>query len=328
MHFKLKKSVSTYIMINRELLRCKVLQTLYAYYKGNTVTHQMAEKELFHNLERTYDLYFHLLQLIIDITNFAALRIETKRGKLQPHYDDLNPNLRFVDNRFVKQLTTNTTLRKYLTARKLSWVNHPELIKHLFEQISESTFYNEYMLADTSSYEADKDLWRKIFKKIMLENEMLDSTVEEDSIFWVDDLVIVISFVLKSIKRFEEENEASQPLLPMFKSDDDAAFARELLQVTLKRETEYRELIDKHTQNWDLDRIAFMDILIMQVALAEITTFPSIPVNVSLNEYIEIAKKYSTVKSGTFINGVLDKIVTEMKTEKTLIKIKSFTNIK
>lgn len=309
-------------MINRELLRTKVVQTLYSYYKGNNVTHMMAEKELFHNIERTYDLYFQLLQLSVEITRYAEERIENKRNKLRPTFEDLHPNTRFIENSFVSQLSENAQFEAYMTKQKLSWVNYPDVIRTLFEQIESSEFYSEYMNATAVDYAADKDIWRKIYKKVILESEEVDTAVEEQSIYWVDDVEVVLSFVIKTIKRFEIEKGAAQPLLPMFKDDEDADFARNLLICSLKREEEFRAMIDEHTRNWDLDRIAFMDILIMQVALAEILEFPTIPVNVSLNEYIEIAKKYSTVKSGTFINGVLDNIVGKLKAENKLIKVK------
>lgn len=315
-------------MINREILRTKVVQTLYSYHKGNTITHAMAEKELFHSIERTYDLYYQLLQLSVELTNHAASRIENKRNKLRPTDEDLHPNTRFIDNVFIKQLSENVQFDEYLSRNKLSWVNYPEIIKSLFEDIESSDFYMEYMESDKIGYEEDKNLWKKIYKKIILESEDLDNAVEEQSIYWVDDVEIVLSFVIKTIKRFEQENGARQPLLAMFKDDEDAEFARKLLVGTLKNGPEYRELIDKNTRNWDLDRIAFMDILIMEVAISEIMDFPTIPVNVTLNEYIEIAKKYSTVKSGTFINGVLDNIIGQLKTENKLVKVKTFSDRK
>jgi len=315
-------------MINRELLRTKVVQTLYSYHKGSESTHLMAKNELFHNIERTYDLYFQLLQLSIEITNYAAARIENKRNKLRPTPEDLHPNMRFVENRFVKQLAENKQFNDYISKQKLSWVNYQDVVKGLFEDIQESDFYKNYMSDTINDYNADKDIWRKIYKKIILESEEVDQSVEEQSIYWVDDVEVVLSFVIKTIKRFDEENGTRQTLLPMFKDEEDAEFARKLLTNTLKNGEKYSEMIDANTRNWDLDRIAFMDILIMQVALTEIMDFPTIPVNVTLNEYIEIAKKYSTDKSGTFINGVLDKIVSQLKSENKLIKVKTFSDKK
>jgi len=315
-------------MINRVLLRIKIIQILYSFYKSEGKSIPAAERELFHSIEKTYDLYFHLLQLSVEITRFATSRIESKRNKLRPTDDDLNPNTRFIDNSFVNQLTQNVEYNEYLRKHKLSWVNHPEIIKELFEEISESTFYNEYMNAPTADYTQDKDIWRKIYKKVILQNEELDSSLEDQSIYWVDDVEMVISFIIKTIKRFDSENAENQSLLPMFKDEEDAEFARKLLRGVLTNGKQYREMIDINTKNWEIDRIAFMDILIMEVALAELMDFPTIPINVTLNEYIEIAKNYSTEKSGIFINGVLDNIVGTLKKENKLIKVMMFNENK
>ena len=296
-------------MINRVLLRIKIVQILYSFYKGDGKSLPLAEKELFHSIERTYDLYFHLLQLSIEITQYAESRIETKRNKLRPTEEDLNPNTRFIDNKFIKQLSENIQFNDYLAKQKLSWVNHPDIVKGIYDELIATDFYSVYMNAPTADYAADKDIWRKIYKKLVLQSEEFDSSIEDQSIYWVDDLEMVISFVIKTIKRFEEEKAQDQPLLPMFKDEEDAEFARKLLRGVLTNGEKYRQMIDENTKNWELDRIAYMDILIMEVALTELLDFPTIPVNVTLNEYIEIAKNYSTEKSGTFINGVLDNIV-------------------
>jgi N utilization substance protein B len=308
-------------MINRTLLRIKIVQILYAYYKSDGKSLPQAEKELFHSIEKTYDLYFHLLQLSVEITQFAAQRIEIKRNKLRPTDEDLNPNTRFIDNQFIAQLTKNYSFNDYLKHHKLSWVNDAEIIKILYETIITSDFYSIYMQAPIADYAADKDIWRKIFKKIILQSEALDESIQDQNIYWTDDVEMVVSFIIKTIKRFDINNGPTQPVLPMFKDEEDAEYARKLLRSVLTNETEYRQMIDNHTQNWDLDRIAFMDIVIMQVALAELSHFPTIPVSVTLNEYIEIAKTYSTDKSGTFINGVLDNIVGELKKQNKLTKV-------
>lgn len=315
-------------MINRVLLRIKIVQILYSFYKGDGKSYPLAEKELFHSIERTYDLYFHLLQLSIEITQYAESRIETKRNKLRPTEEDLNPNTRFIDNKFIKQLSENIQFNEYLAKQKLSWVNHSDIVKGIYDELITTEFYSVYMSAPAVDYAADKDIWRKIFKKLVLQSEELDSSIEDQSIYWVDDLEMVISFVIKTIKRFEEEKGEDQPLLPMFKDEEDAEFARKLLRGVLNNGEKHRKMIDENTKNWELDRIAYMDILIMEVALTELFDFPTIPVNVTLNEYIEIAKNYSTEKSGTFINGVLDNIVGQLKKENKLIKVVMFSDNK
>ena len=308
-------------MINRVLLRIKIIQILYSFYKGDGQSATLAERELFHSIEKTYELYFHLLQFSVEITHYAAIKIDSRKNKLRPTEEDLNPNTRFVDNRFVAQLEKNRCLQDFLNEHKTSWANNQDAIKNIYELVIASDVYKEYMEAETSDYAADKDIWRKIYKKIILQNEEFSDSIEDQSIYWTDDLEIVISFIIKTIKRFDAGNDVNQELLPMFKDDEDAEFASRLIKNTLENETIYRRMIDQHTQNWELDRIAFMDIIIMQAALAEILTFPTIPVSVTLNEYIEISKSFSTDKSATFINGVLDNIVKELKADNKLIKV-------
>jgi len=315
-------------MINRVLLRTKIVQILYSYYKSGSKSIPVAEKELFHSIEKTYDLYFHLLQLPVEITRYAANQIETKRNRHRPTAEDLNPNTRFIDNTFVAQLSKNIQFNDYLTEHKLSWVNDSEIIKRLFEELVTTPYYKEYMEAPIVDYAADKDIWRKIFNKVILQSEDLDDSIQDQNIYWTDDIEMVVSFIIKTIKRFDLANDDQQPLLPMFKDEEDAEFARKLIQIVLTKGETFREMIDKNTKNWELDRIAFMDIVIMEVALAELLYFPTIPVNVTLNEYIEIAKLYSTEKSGTFINGVLDNIVGELKKDNKLIKVVMFTENK
>jgi N utilization substance protein B len=315
-------------MINRALLRIKIVQILYSYYKSDGKSLPIAEKELFHSIEKTYDLYYHLLQLSVEITRYAAERIETKRNRLRPSPEDLNPNTRFINNSFVAQLSNNIQFNEYLKAHKLSWVNDAEIIKVLFDEITAADIYMEYMTAPTVDYAADKDIWRKIFKKIILQSEELDDSIQDQNIYWTDDIELVVSFIIKTIKRFDASKGAEQELLPMFKDEEDAEFARKLIRGVLTNGPKFREMIDANTKNWELDRIAFMDIVIMEVALAELIDFPTIPINVTLNEYIEIAKAYSTDKSGTFINGVLDNIVGQLKKENKLIKVVMFTDSK
>ena len=311
-------------MINRALLRIKVIQTLYSYYKGGGQSPFAAQKELAFSLEKTYDLYFHLLQLSVEVTRYAANRIETRRNKLRPTDEDLRPNMRFVENAFIRQLADNEQLAGRLAERKLSWMNYPDLMKSLYEQIEATDFFLEYMQADGTDYEADKEVWRKIYRRVFLDSEELEEAVEEQSIYWADDLEVLVSFIVKTIKRFDAEAGAQQALLPMFKDEDDRRYGERLLECALKNEKEYLDLINENTLNWELDRIAFMDILVMQVALAELCNFPTIPVNVTLNEYIEISKQYSTDKSGIFINGVLDKIVNQLKADNKLMKVVTF----
>jgi N utilization substance protein B len=257
---------------------------------------------------------------MIALTEYAQKRIDTAKAKLKPTAEELNPNLRFVQNKFVAQLEVNKQLREFVDNQKRTWDNDQEFVKELFDRIAASDLYKEYMASEDDSYAADREFWRKAYKTFIMNNESLDQVLEDQSLYWNDDKEIVDTFVLKTIKRFDEKNGKSQPLLPEFKDDDDQEYARRLFRRSILNADYYRHLISENTKNWDLDRIAFMDVIIMQTALAEILSFPNIPISVSLNEYLEIAKLYSTRKSAGFINGTLDGIINNLKKDGKLNK--------
>ena len=307
-------------MINRVLIRLKVIQVIYAYYQNGGKNLEAAEKELFYSLSKAYDLYKYLLLLMIEVTQFADRRIDNRRHKLRPTEEDLNPNTRFIDNAFMAQLMQNAQLEEFRANQKRSWDDEGDFVKHLFERIEETKAYQEYMAKETLTYEDDRELWRKLYRSTIAQNEEIDEILEEQSLYWNDDKAIVDTFVLKTIKRFEPENGAGQELMPEYKDDEDKEFARRLLRTAITGAEAYRKLMENNAKNWDMERFAFMDILIMQVALAEIMAFPTIPTSVTLNEYVEIAKMYSTPKSGGFINGILDGIVSQLKSENKLNK--------
>ena len=307
-------------MINRVLIRLKIIQIVYAYYQNGSKNLDSAEKELFFSLSKAYDLYNYLLLLIITLTDYAQKRIDTAKAKLSPSKEELYPNMKFVENKFAFQLASNTQLNTFVTNQKKTWDNNQDFIKELYEKIIASDIYKEYMASSDSSYELDRELWRKIYKTFIFNNESLDQLLEEQSLYWNDDKEIVDTFVLKTIKRFDEKSTADQPLLPEFKDEEDKEFARRLFRRTILNEEYYRHLISENVKNWNIERVAFMDVIIMQCALAEILSFPNIPVSVSLNEYVEIAKLYSTPKSGSFINGTLDGIVNHLKKDGKLTK--------
>ena len=307
-------------MINRVLIRLKIVQIVYAFYQNGGKNLDTAEKELFFSLSKAYDMYNYLLLLMVEITKQAERKQSAAKSKLLPTAEELYPNTKFVDNRFIAQLEVNKQLLEFSETQKKTWENESEFVKSLCEKIMDSDIYKEYMASETSSYEEDRELWRKLYKRIIFNNEELDQVLEDQSLYWNDDKEIVDTFVLKTIKRFEEENGAKQDLLPEFKDEEDQDFARRLFRRTILNADYYRHLISENTRNWDLDRVALMDIIIMQIALAEILSFPNIPVSVTLNEYVESAKLYSTPKSGSFINGTLDGIVNALKKENKLTK--------
>ena len=307
-------------MINRVLIRLKIIQIVYAYYQNGSKNLDSAEKELFFSLSKAYDLYNYLLMLMIALTNYAQKRIDAAKAKLAPTAEELYPNMKFVENKFIAQLEVNKQLTEFIANQKRTWVNDEDFVRGLYEKIVESDIYKEYMASSDNSYEYDRELWRKLYKTFVFNNEALDNVLEDQSLYWNDDKEIVDTFVLKTIKRFEEKNGANQELLPEFKDEEDQEFARRLFRRAILNCDYYRHLISENTRNWDLDRVAFMDVVIMQCALAEILSFPNIPVSVSLNEYVDIAKVYSTAKSGSFVNGTLDGIVNQLKKEGKLTK--------
>jgi transcription antitermination protein NusB len=307
-------------MISRRTIRIKVLQILYAYYSSPEPSLNSSDKELRFALTKTYDLYHYVLALLIELADFARRRIDTNKAKMVPLYEDLNPNSRFADTTLINQLRENRSLQTYLRQSGPSWVNHPELIRDLFQFLSESSFYKEYMNAPEVSYADERRFVEKILQNVILISEDLYILLEEESIYWNDDLDLVVAMVLKTLKGFSEKSDEFQLLLPMYKDIEDEQFSKELFRKAVINHDELRKCIDSYASNWDLERIAFMDILIMQLALAEFLYFPSIPTKVTLNEYIELSKYYSTDKSRNFINGILDKSLKELRLEGKITK--------
>ncbi len=302
-------------MISRRIIRTKALQVLYAYYASEERSLSNSEKELFFCIHKTYDLYHYLLSLVIEIADYAESRMEIKRNKHQPTEDDLNPNTKFISNLFIRQLRENRQLKAYIEQKKLSWANHPDLIKELYLILIESEMYQTYMANNSRSYLDDRKFTEKIFNNILLVSEELYQVLEEQSIYWNDDIEFVISVIGKTMKKFNEHSDTSVSLMPLFKDEDDREFAKELFRKSIVNHDEIQQLIKVHSNNWDVERIAFMDILIMQLAITEFLYFPSIPTKVTMNEYIELSKYYSTEKSRNFINGILDKTLKDLKKE-------------
>ncbi len=293
---------------------------LYAYYTAEHKDLRISEKELHFSINKSYELYNYLLLLIRDIIIYARSRMEIAANKRIPTFEDLNPNLRFVNNRLVAQFVENNQLNQYLGRNHISWVNYPELIKELYGLILDSPEYAEFMSLTDGGYAEDKKFISKIYSDIILPNESFSQVLEEQSIYWNDDLEYVISMVLKTVKKFDESDGPDKELLELYKNKEDKDFVIELFRKTVIKRKDCLELIDSTASNWDLERIAFMDILIMQLAITELLEFPSIPTKVTLNEYLDISKFYSTEKSNNFINGVLDKIMAHLKENDSIRK--------
>ena len=306
-------------MINREIIRIKIVQLTYAYYQNGSKNIDSAEKELFFSLSKAYDLYNYLLALMVAITKEARKHLEVAQSKARREHT-AEPSGKFAYNRFALQLEENQMLNDFLEVQKKDWNNDVEFVHSLFNKITESTIYQEYMESCEDSYAADRELWRKLYRTFIQDNEDLDSLLEEQSLYWNDDKEIVDTFVLKTIKRFDESNKSSQELLPEYDSEEDKDFARKLFRATILNADEYQGFMSEASRNWDFSRLAYMDVVIMQIAIAEMMTFPSIPISVTINEYVDIAKLYSTSRSGGYINGMLDTIARHLIATNRLMK--------
>jgi transcription antitermination protein NusB len=307
-------------MISRRLLRIKVLQVAYAYFKSDIDTLAKSEKELFYSIGKTYELYLSIFMLITEIARYARKRIDLARSKLSPTFEDINPNTRFIDNHLILHLEDHGQLNSLLHTYKISWMKNPELIRELYKQLISSGFYQSYMDEEESSWQSDKKFILQMLNELIITSESLDQVLEERSIYWNDDLEFTVHMVEKSLKKYSGPDEAPIPVYSLFKDEEDREFVTKLFHNIVMHHEEYEKLIDQHTRNWDVERIAYMDILIMELAIAEILENESIPTKVSFNEYIEIAKFYSTEKSSNFINGILDKIIQQLKDENRIVK--------
>ncbi|MCX6229870.1 MAG: transcription antitermination factor NusB [Bacteroidia bacterium] len=307
-------------MISRRIIRTKVLQIIYAHVSSSEKTIAQSETELHFSIKKTYDLYHLLFAILVELSDFANERIESRKLKNFPTADDLNPNLKFVNNRLIAKLKVNKGLNDYLKTNKLNWSMHPDLIRALFSSLQESELYGEYISSSQDDFQTDRQFCEDIFSIILVNSESMLAELEEQSIYWNDDLDFTISMVIKTIKKFKSEGDNNEYLMSLYKDEEDKEFTTTLFRKAVINNVENRKIIETYTKNWDVDRVAIMDILIMQLALTELTEFPSIPIKVSLNEYIELAKYYSTTKSSTFINGVLDRITKDFKEAGKIVK--------
>ena len=306
-------------MLSRRVLRTKVVKAVYAHTQCEGSTPVSSEKNLTLSIDRAYDLYFHLLALVPEIAEYAAERIRIGENKKLPTYDDLHPNRKFVENKVIIRLAEDENLQAELKSRKLSWKNHRDLIVALYNALIRQPFYQKYMLSEERSFREDAQLVSDIYMTMLEEFEPLETVLEEQSVLWNDDLGFLLTMVSRTILSMREKHEAVK-VMPQFKSEEDLDYAKSLLRYTIAGYDRISLLLDNSMSNWDIERVALMDKIILVTAIAEAENFPSIPVRVTMNEYIDIAKCYSTASSGSFINGVLDKMITRLTEEGKIVK--------
>ena len=300
------------------MVRTRVVQTLFAYYQDSDKTVTTARRELTKSFADTYDLYFALLDFANVLTAYAQRQLEEQFARARATHSNWKPNRRFIENRLAQQLFDNRALRAHMQEQHLSWDSGMPAAMDVYKRLTESDFYRQYMEAESCTYEDDKRVWRLIYQNLLANNEVLADALDEmevtlDKANWTVDVDIVLSYVVKTVKRFNEDSTPDMPLLEMFDNEDELQFATNLLEKTIAGHEQFENMINAHLKGWDADRIAYMDRVILETALAEILEFEDIALTVSMNEYIELAKSYSGDKSYMFINGILTEILRELK---------------
>lgn len=313
-------------MLSRRYLRIKVMQALYAFFTSDSDNLDYSEKQLMLSLEKLYDLYIYNLSLLIEVRDFASIKQEGAKNKFFPTEDEKNPNTKFVDNIFLERLNNNSEYLKAADKRKVNWSDEQDMIKKIYNRFKETKDYLEYMSTEDRSFNADKEICIKLQKKAILKHAPLHDYFEEKSIFWADDFTTSSMMVIKTIQGFDESMNEYSSLPSLFKAPDkkgqneDKQFLIELFRKTILKSETFQTLIAEKAKNWELDRIALMDMILIKMALTEFIEFKTIPTKVTMNEYIEISKMYSTPKSKVFINGILDKLLNSLQAENKIKK--------
>ncbi|MGY8952583.1 MAG: transcription antitermination factor NusB [Flavobacteriales bacterium] len=302
-------------MLNRRYLRIKVLQALYSWFQADNDDLPKAEKEMLDSISKVYDLYLLMLLLVIEVVDSAESLMETQKLKNFATDEELDPNLHFIENKAVNLLRNNVEFGRAIVAKRINWGIHSDVIRKLYVNIEKSDLYKKYMLVEESGLKKDKAFIIEMYEKFISENEFFNQIIEEESIYWSLDLELVHLNVMKTFEKMKLVQDVnSKVLLEVFRDkEDDLKFTNELLRKSLVNNKEYSEIIEKFTKNWEVDRLAKIDVILLKLAMTELDHMPNIPVKVTMNEYIDLSKYFSTPKSKSFINGVLDRVVSEWR---------------
>ena len=309
-------------MLNRRHIRVKVMQTMYAFKGSESDDFSKDQKFLLFSIDNMYNLYLLLMSLLIEVQKRAESDLQKKQKKHLATKEDKDPNRKFVNNQLLKLLRENRTLQSQFEANKITnWELDGEYIDIIFKDILASDLYKDYMKTRVSDFKEDKDFIVDVFKDIIAPNEKLYEYMEDKNLTWLDDLPTVNTTILKLLRKVKEASPEQYFTPKLYKDAEDKEYAIDLFKKTLLNQTAINEEISQKTKNWDADRIATVDYVLLQMAICEIKNFPSIPVKVTINEYLEISKEYSTPKSSIFINGILDKLVKEYEASGELKKV-------
>ncbi len=307
-------------MINRRHIRVKVMQSIYAMQRSKNEDLTKELDFLNFSIQKMNDLYILNLLLLLEVQKLAQKKIEISKKKLLATKEDLQPNTKFIDNRLLAVFSRSESLKHYVTSRKIeNWIDDVEYVNLIWKELKDTDFYQSYMSKTATSFNEDKEFVVTFFKEIVAPNEKLADYYEDKMISWVDDIPFVNTWVVKSLNKQGEKKPFM--LTNIYKDDDDKQFVKDLFHKTMLHQHKYEKDIHDKTPNWETDRIADIDMILIKLAITEFLHFPSIPTRVTINEYIELAKDYSTNKSGYFINGVLDKIAKDYTESKKLVKI-------
>lgn len=313
-------------MLSRRHIRIKVLQALYAYTQVDSGNPIAGEKQLMKHFEKVYDLFIYQLSFLVEIRAYAEERMNEAKKKFYPSKEELNPNEKFIHNAFLLKLAENKDLEKKADTLHINWKSEKELILKLYNQIHETETYKEYLAEPESDFKSDKLIIERLFEEVLIPNESLHYYFEEIDLNWTDDYFLVAQLVLMTISSYKSSWTENKPLPTLFKDEldedggQDLIFGRDLFKKVIRNSDKFMEIIKPKMVNWEIDRVALMDLLILKMALVELTEMPSIPIKVTMNEYIEISKYFSTPKSKIFINGILDNLILELKISGKLVK--------
>ena len=307
-------------MINRRHIRVKVMQSVYAMIKSYDDDVLKEEKFIKYSIKRMFDLYVLLLDLLVEVQKLAEEKQEISKKKYLATEEDLSPNRKFVENKLIKKIAESSSLTLYKEAQHLdNWSKDDEYIKIIWDLLQNSDIFSEYLISSDDSFNSDKDFVVTFFKEIVAPNSKLAEYFEGENITWVDDIPFVNTWVVRSLTKQKSANVFK--LGSLYKNQDDQDFVTDLFKKVILNHHSFENDIKIHTPNWETDRIADIDMILIKMGVCEFLNFPFIPTKVSINEYIEIAKDYSSEKSGYFVNGVLDKLSREFLKDKKIVKV-------
>lgn len=308
-------------MVNRRYLRTKVMQALFAHKVNETEDIINGRKKLTDSIHNCYNLFLYFFSIFPELRRYRLNKLEELKDKVNPTPEDLNPNTKFVDNIVINQIEDNITLKQGWKNNKINWTNQLDIIVQIHQELVKLDEFQRYMLNPERSYDEDKKLVLDIIEKLFVESTLIHWFFEEKNVHWFDDYNDALLIVYKNVQSFKEKQGNEVKIIPLFKDNDDKQFYLDLYTKTIMNDDYYFSLIEDKLQNWEAERLLTLDVILMKMAICELTEFPTIPVKVIINEYIELAKTYSSSKSGYFINGILDKVIIQLREKGELNKM-------